>query len=256
MPENIKLEIRNRIARIEFSRAPLNMFDLTMVRQFHSAIEELHNQRGICGVLLQATPDSKIFSAGIEFSEYQGVMAWQVVQTFYDCFRLLDEISKPIVIAVDGPALSGGCELVLLGDIVIASERSVFAFPEIRAGLFPIFASMHLPPIIGRVRASEIIFTGTQINARTAAAWGLINHVVAPESFSAKLDEVLTGLRAMSASSLELARRAQRPYSAHEFREMLERTERLFLEQLLSTEDAQEGVRAAIEKRRPNWSDK
>jgi cyclohexa-1,5-dienecarbonyl-CoA hydratase len=252
----INFQITDRIARIELARPPLNILTLAALGEIRQALEETLNARGVCGVLFSAAPESKAFSVGVEIGEYRGPQAYQMLMAFHDIFRQLEELGKPVVAAVDGTVLGGGCDLVAFADIVIATERVTFALPEIRVGLFPPFASVFLPQVIGPKRAAEMILTGAQISAQTAAAWGLISHLVPAEQLMSKTEEVLQSLRALSAASLEMAHRALHLNATLDFAGTLARVEKLYLEQLLSLEDASEGVTALIEKRRPVWRDK
>jgi cyclohexa-1,5-dienecarbonyl-CoA hydratase len=254
--QHIHFSLTDRIARIELARPPLNVLTMAGMQEINRAIEATTRERGVCAVLLAAAAGSRAFSAGVDISEHRGSTVYRMLTTFHDIFRGLEELGKPVVAAVDGPALGGGCELVAFADLVIASERATFAQPEIKVGVFPPFAAVFLPQVIGPKRAAEMIFTGAQLNARTAAAWGLVSYVVAPEQLAAKTEEVLQNLRAMSAASLEMARRALHLNATLDFREMLQRVERLYLEQLMAMEDPEEGIAAFIEKRKPVWRDK
>ncbi|HZS03987.1 MAG TPA: enoyl-CoA hydratase/isomerase family protein [Blastocatellia bacterium] len=255
-PSHINFRITDRIARIELARPPLNLLTMAALRQIHEALDETLNTCGVCAVLFSAEPGARAFSVGVEPGECRRLTAWQTLEAFHDIFRLLDDLGKPVVAAVDGAVMGGGCELAAFADIVIATERATFAQPEIKVGLFPPFASVFLPQVIGPKRAAEMILTGAQISARTAAAWGLASRVVAPENLAAETEEVLQQLRAMSAASLEMARRALHLNATLDFREALQRVAKLYLEQLMSLEDAEEGVTALLEKRKPVWKDK
>jgi cyclohexa-1,5-dienecarbonyl-CoA hydratase len=254
--QHINLRLAERIARIELAHPPLNVLTIAMMQELCRALETVSRERGVCAVLFTARPGSRAFTSGVDIGEHRAETVYRILESFHDIFRSLDELGKPVVMAVDGAALGGGCELVAFADIVIATDRSTFAQPEIKVGVFPPFAAVFLPQVIGPKRAAELIFTGAQLNARTAAAWGLVNHVVAPEQLTAKTEEVLQSLRGLSAASLELARRALHLNSTLDFREALARVERLYLQQLMSLEDAAEGITAFLEKRKPVWRDK
>jgi cyclohexa-1,5-dienecarbonyl-CoA hydratase len=227
-----------------------------MMGEINQALEQTERERSVCAVLFTATAGSRAFTAGVDIGEHRAATVYRMLESFHDIFRGLEALGKPVVAAIDGPALGGGCELASFADIVIASERASFAQPEIKVGVFPPFAAIFLPQVIGPKRAAEMIFTGAQINARTAAVWGLVNHLVPTDQLAAKTEEVLQSLRGMSAASLEMARCALHLNSTLDFREALQRVERLYLEQLMSLEDAEEGINAFTEKRKPVWRDK
>lgn len=252
----INFQITDRIAHIELARPPLNVLTMTALTEIGQVLESTINTPGVCAVLFTATPEARAFCAGVEITEYRGTTAYQTLMAFHDLFRLLDEMGKPVVVAVNGTALGGGCDLAVFADIVIASEQATFALPEVRVGLFPTLASVLLPQMIGAKRAAHMILTGAQINAQTAANWGLVSHLVTAEQMTAKIEEVLQSLRLLSAASLGMARRALHSNTVLNVGEALQRVEKLYLEQLMSLEDATEGVTALVEKRRPEWKDR
>jgi cyclohexa-1,5-dienecarbonyl-CoA hydratase len=154
---------------------------------------------------------------------------------------------------VDGAALGGGCELVAACDIVVASERARFGQPEIKLGVFPPVAAILLPRVIGEKRARELILTGELIDAPEALRLGLVNYGVNSAQLEQKLQEILNRLRELSAPALEATRRALDAGRGQSFDETLRRVENLYLNELMKTEDAREGVRAFMEKRKPSW---
>lgn len=253
---SIKFRIVDRIAHIELAQPPLNVLTMAAMQEIRQVLDETLNAHGVCAVLLSAVPEARSFSVGIELGECRGATAFQMLNAFHDIFRALDDLGRPVIASVDGAVLGGGCELVAFADLVIATERTTFAQPEIKVGLFPPFASVILPQVIGPKRAAEMIFTGMQINAQTAAAWGLVSRVVATDQLAAKTEEVLQSLRAMSAASLEMARRALHLNAPLDFRAALRGVEKLYLEQLMTLDDAAEGVTALMERRRPVWKDR
>ncbi len=253
---SINFRIAERIAHIELARPPLNVLTMTAMQELRQVLDETLNAREVCAVLLSAVPEARSFSVGVDLSECRGATAFQMLNAFHDIFRLLDDLGRPVVASVDGSVMGGGCELVAFADLVIATDRTTFAQPEIKVGLFPPLASVILPQVIGPKRAAEMIFTGAQINAQTAAAWGLVSRVVAPDQLAAKTEEVLQHLRGLSAASLELARRALHLNATLNFRAALREVEKIYLEQLMTLEDAAEGVTALVERRPPVWQDR
>jgi cyclohexa-1,5-dienecarbonyl-CoA hydratase len=154
---------------------------------------------------------------------------------------------------VDGAALGGGCELVAACDIVLASERARFGQPEIKLGVFPPVAALLLPQIIGDKRARELILTGDLIDAAEAARLGLVNHVVSSNNLEQKTLETLSKLRELSATALEMAKRAVVLGQGRSLDSSLREVENMYLHELMKTYDAKEGIKAFIEKRKPAW---
>ncbi len=161
-----------------------------------------------------------------------------------------------MIAVVDGPALGGGCELVAACDIVIASERAHFGQPEIKLGVFPPVAAILLPRIIGEKRARELILTGDLIDAAEALKLGLVNYVLPSAELEGKTENILTKLRELSGSSLAMTRAALDLGSQGGFDAALAEVENLYLHELMKTKDAQEGSRAFMEKRKPEWRNK
>jgi cyclohexa-1,5-dienecarbonyl-CoA hydratase len=157
---------------------------------------------------------------------------------------------------VDGPALGGGCELITACDIVLASDRSRFGQPEIKLGVFPPVAAILLPQVIGEKRARELLLTGELIEAAEALRLGLVNYVIPSPLLPQKTLEVLAKLRELSAASLEMTRRAIDIGRGRNLDAVLSELENVYLHELMKTEDAREGIKAFMEKRKPVWQNR
>ena len=249
----IKFNIEDRVARITFARPPLNVFDIAMMLEIGAALGECVNRRELVAIVFDAASDTRAFSAGVAVEEHAAETIYQMLESFHAIFRTLEQLAKPAIAIVDGSALGGGCELVAGCDIVIASERARFGQPEIKLGAFPPVACVLLPGIIGNKRARELILTGELISAGQAARLGLVNHVVPSEQLQPKADELLAKLRELSGAALEAARRAIDLGRGRSLDATLAEVENLYLHELMKTEDASEGVRAFMEKRKPIW---
>jgi len=251
--QHINFTIDDRVARITFARPPLNVFNIAMMREMGDALNECLQQRDLAAVVFDAAPGSRGFSAGVAVEEHVPENVFQMLDSFHAVFRLLSQISRPVLAVVDGPALGGGCELVAACDIVIAGERARFGQPEIKLGVFPPVAAILLPRIIGEKRARELIMLGEMIDAAEALRLGLVNYVVPSTELEAKLQGVLTKLKDLSASSLAMTRAALDLGTGDGFQSRLAEVENLYLHELMKTEDACEGVRSFMEKRKPEW---
>jgi cyclohexa-1,5-dienecarbonyl-CoA hydratase len=251
--QHIKFRIDDRVARITFARPPLNVFNIAMMREIGDALNECLPQRDLAAIVFDAAPETKAFSAGVAVEEHVPETVFQMLDSFHSVFRLLAQISRPVIAVVDGPALGGGCELVAACDIVIAGERARFGQPEIKLGVFPPVAAILLPRIIGEKRARELIMLGDMIDAAEALRLGLVNYVVPATELEPKLESVLAKLRDLSASSLAMTRAALDLGGQTSFQSALAEVENLYLHELMKTEDAHEGVRSFMEKRKPEW---
>jgi cyclohexa-1,5-dienecarbonyl-CoA hydratase len=254
--QSIRFAIDDRVARITLARPPLNVFNIAMMREIGDALSECVPQRDLAAIVFAAAPDARAFSAGVAVEEHVAETIFQMLEAFHSIFRGLRQLAKPVIAVVDGPALGGGCELVLACDIVIAGERARFGQPEIKLGVFPPVAAILLPRIIGEKRARELILTGDLIDAVEALKLGLVNYVLPSAELEGKTEDILTKLRELSGSSLAMTRAALDLGGQSNFDVALEEVENLYLHELMKTEDAQEGSRAFMEKRKPEWRNK
>lgn len=255
MPESyqhIQFRVEDRVARIVFARPPLNIFNIAMMGEIVAALGECA-RRDIVAIVFSADKDCRAFSAGVAVEEHVQDTIYQMLDTFHAIFRQLDQLAKPAIALVDGAALGGGCEVVAACDIVIASDRSRFGLPEIKLGVFPPVAAILLPIVIGEKRARELILTGEIIDAVEAGRLGLCNHVVPGAHLETKLLEILAKLKELSGASLEYSRRALDLGRGRSLDAALKEQENIYLHELMKTLDANEGIKAFMEKRKPVW---
>ncbi len=251
--QNIRFAIDDRVARITFARPPVNIFNIAMMREINDALNECSLQREVVAVVFDAAADCRAFSTGVAVEEHGEDLIFQMLDTFHAIFRTLEQLARPAIAVVDGAALGGGCELVMACDMAIASERARFGQPEIKLGVYPPVAAVLLPQVIGDKRARELILTGELIEAAEAARLGLVNYVVPANHLEAKTQEVLAKFRGLSATALELTKRAIDLGRARSLDSALKQVEDMYLHELMKTQDATEGINAFIEKRKPVW---
>ncbi|HJT67156.1 MAG TPA: enoyl-CoA hydratase-related protein [Pyrinomonadaceae bacterium] len=249
---DIRFKVEDRVARITLARPPLNVLNIAMMREITEALSE-SAQREIVAIVFDADKNCRAFSAGVAIEEHVEETIYQMLDSFHSIFRQLEQIAKPAIALVDGAALGGGCELVAACDIVIASDRSRFGQPEIKLGVFPPVAAVLLPLVIGEKRARELILTGEIIDATEAGRLGLCNHVAPPAHLETKLLEVLSKLRELSGTSLQFARQALDLGRGRTLEAALTQQENIYLHELMKTADANEGIKAFMEKRKPVW---
>jgi cyclohexa-1,5-dienecarbonyl-CoA hydratase len=138
-------------------------------------------------------------------------------------------------------------------DVVYTTESAEWGFPEIKLGCYPPVACTALAALVGQKRASELILTGRSISGKEAAEIGLANHAVVSEKLAVAVDESLGRLRRLSPAALALTKKAVYAWDSMHFDKGLARAEKIYLEELMKTADAQEGIRAFMEKRDPRW---
>jgi cyclohexa-1,5-dienecarbonyl-CoA hydratase len=251
--QQIRFRVEDRVGRVTFARPPLNIFTIAMMREVDAALTECMGMRDMVAVVFDAVRGSRAFSAGVSVEEHQPETVYQMLESFHNVFRTMEQMGKPSIALVEGAALGGGCELVAGCDIVISATRAKYGQPEIKLGVFPPVAAVLLPRIMGERRARELLLTGEIFDAQEALRTGLVSYVVESDQLEAKLQETLARLRELSAPALEMTRRALDAARGRPFLEALERVEDIYLNELMKTEDAQEGVRAFMEKRKPDW---
>ncbi len=159
------------------------------------------------------------------------------------------------VAAVNGSAVGGGFELAIGCNLILASDVTTFRLPQVSQGTFPLLASVILPRAIARRKAMEWILTGEEVRAEELERFGLVNRVFDASTFDQRVDEFVTGLASNSGPVLQLARRAQVESYYCTYEEALYKVEHLYLRDLLSLADSQEGTQAMLEGRAPKWRD-
>jgi cyclohexa-1,5-dienecarbonyl-CoA hydratase len=254
VPSNVACLIRDGVAKITLNHPPLNIIDIPMMAELHSALERVHSSNDV--KVLALDHQGKAFSAGVSINDHTPGKVEEMIEEFHALFRSLNSLAVPTVALVDGMALGGGCELAVFCDMVLASERATFGQPEIKVGVFPPVAAVLFPHLIGRNRTLELLLTGDVIEAGEAKAIGLINKVFPTESFHEKANAFISKLTSLSGRVLKLTKRAVDLSLYSGFSESLPAVEQLYLGQLMQTEDAREGLNAFLEKRKPVWKNR
>ncbi|HXI12061.1 MAG TPA: enoyl-CoA hydratase-related protein [Thermoanaerobaculia bacterium] len=247
----IHFETRADSYRITLNDPPLNILDLEMLNELRDALGRVGKDRHLL-VITGSGP--KAFSAGASVSDHLGDRVKTMLASFHDCFRILDKLEIVTVALVNGVALGGGCELALACDFVIASDRASFGQPEIKLGVFPPVAAIQLSSQLPPRRGLELLLTGEPIDAATAAGLGIVNKVCAAADFEAGSSEWLSKLTTKSAAALRFAKLAFRKGQSDGFERKLAEIEKLYLDELMNSDDATEGLNAFLEKRKPEWN--
>ncbi len=254
--ENIVVDTSQNVARLTLNRPPYNLMSIKMMEEISRTVEGLHDQRSVRAILIEASPECKYFSAGVAVQDATPSRAFQMLEAFHGIFRAMLELSKPVITVVNGPAIGAGCELALLGDLVIATEKARFAQPEVKAGVFPPIAAIMLPHLIGPKRALEMILMAEAIVPAEALRLGLVNKVVPEASLKTEVDGIVAKIIDQSAPVLAMAKRVIFDAMGLPLREAMKKSANLYLTQLMDLEDAQEGLMAIVEKRKPVWKNK
>jgi len=250
--KNIILESDEGCAIITINRPPYNILNLETLLELNTALEKVKNDDSIFVILIRSAGD-RAFCTGLDVRDHFPDRINDALNAFNKIFYTLKEIDKPTIAVVRGYALGGGCELAIGCDMIIASEDAKFGLPEINVGSMPPVAQVLLPRMIGRKRAFELILTGDMISAAEAERIGLINKVVPTEKLDETAKEFVEKLKGKSPLVLKIARRAIYEAMEEGFEAALRRVTEIYLNSLIKTEDAVEGLKAFMEKRKPNW---
>jgi cyclohexa-1,5-dienecarbonyl-CoA hydratase len=241
---------QDRVARVTLAAPKANLLDRPMMAELDAAFS-LCAGRELNAVVLGA--EGPNFSFGSSIEEHRREHIPDALAAFHGLLRRVTETPAPVIAAVRGQCLGGGFELVLACDLVVAEETAQFGCPEIKLGVFAPAASALLPVRTTQAVASNLLLTGEPITGLDAARHGLVARVVKPD-LEASLDHWLRAdFLPRSASSLSYACRAARLTIRRALVEDLPRLERLYLDDLMSTADAAEGINAFLEKRPPRW---
>jgi cyclohexa-1,5-dienecarbonyl-CoA hydratase len=251
--KHIQTEFKDGVATLTLNRAPLNVLNIEMMEEINTYLEELKEEKSLKLLVIQAM--GKAFSAGVDVGEHMGDMVYKMIEAFHRIFRLMDALKVPSIAVVNGSALGGGCELALYCDMVIATERAKFGQPEIQVGVFPPIAALIFPRMIGRKKALELILSGETISAQEALALGLINKVVPEASLPQEVGGFIEKLKKLSGIVLKLAKEATLAGLNDDMDQGLKVIEKIYLDRLMKTHDAIEGLKAFLEKRKPTWKD-
>lgn len=242
------------VARITLDYPPYNVLNVPMMIEIAECIEGLNNSPEIKAIVMQSA--QKMFSAGISLEDSRPERVFQTLDTFNRVFLAIGDISKPLLVVVNGPAVGAGSELVAFGDLVIASPNARFSQPEVRLGVFPPFASVMLPQLIGPKKTYELILTGEALTAEEAMRLGFVNKVVPEADLQRVVDEIVAKIAEFSAPVLEVTKRVINSAMGLPLKEAMKQSHDIYLNQLMSLEDVQEGLRAVLEKRRPVWKNR
>ena len=250
----VHLTVAGGVARVELDRTPLNVIDLPAAIELGAMLEELAGRDDV--VVIALAGRGPAFCAGVDVRDHLPDRGADMLRAFHRACLGLIEAPQPSVAIVQGAALGGGCELTLCCDLVIASERATFGQPEIRLGVFPPLAAVALPRMIPAHHASDLLLTGRIVSAAQALAMGLANRVVPEAELESKAQETLTELAALSPASLRLTREVMQRSRVRPTTEEVAGAERFYVERLMHTPDALEGLTAFMEKRPPRWGAK
>jgi cyclohexa-1,5-dienecarbonyl-CoA hydratase len=240
----------NQILALTLNAPKGNVLDREMMSELIHAVKEQGSAPSIKALVFQG--EGEHFSFGASVPEHQKAFAPQMLATFHDLFRALIAVNKPCFALVRGQCLGGGFELAMFCHWIFAAENAKFGQPEITLAVFPPVASLILPHLVGQSAADDLVLSGRAITAQEAKQIGLVYSVsVNPET---ELNEFLVkNILPKSAVALQFAARGSR-YEMHQaFLQNIVALEKMYVQELMGTADANEGIKAFMEKRNPLW---
>jgi len=247
-----ELPTEGRILRLELDAGKGNVVNSDVVRELREVVALAATQELVC-LLLDHT--GKHFSYGASVEDHTPDRVGEFLKEFHELAREVLALNLPVIACVRGMCLGGGLEIALLADQIFASPSAVFAQPEIELGVFAPLGSVLLPRRVGSARAADLLLSGRRMDAAAAQEAGLVS-MVADDPTEAARSWIALHLAPKSAAALRFATRALRVSWSGGFLRDLANLEALYLGELMSTHDAQEGISAFLEKRRPVWENR
>jgi cyclohexa-1,5-dienecarbonyl-CoA hydratase len=249
--QNIETGFKEGLGTITLNRPPVNILNIAMMEEINDQLNAWQGKKDLKVVLFNAR--GKCFSAGVDVGEHMGDLAPKMIGAFHRMFRLMDTLGIPTVASVYGSCLGGGCELAVFCDLVVSSQGAKYGQPEIQVGVFPPVAAQIMPRIMGRKAAMELILSGKIISAEEARTMGLVNQVVPEEELEEATVKFVKPYLKLSAEVLRKTKKAVSAGLMDDFEPSLKVIEDIYLNELMQTADAREGLKAFLEKRKPEW---
>jgi cyclohexa-1,5-dienecarbonyl-CoA hydratase len=253
-PARLTVDISGSVARLVLRNPPLNVIDIPMMEELTQALAEVEARSNVSVMVLRG--EGKAFSAGVDVAAHTPDKVEGMLDKFHAVVRALVASKKVTVAAVHGHCLGGGAELAMVCDMVYTTTSAQWGFPEIKLACYPPVACTALAALVGQKRAAELILTARTINGGEAAEIGLVNRAVADEELSSVVDDTVREILRLSPAALAATKKAFCAWDAVHFDKGLARAEKIYLEELMKTSDAQEGILAFMEKRTPQWTGK
>jgi cyclohexa-1,5-dienecarbonyl-CoA hydratase len=248
----VTLDVREGVAHVVLDHPPLNILTRSVLGSLRDALAGAGHRADVRVVLLRA--QGKHFSAGADVGEHLPPEFREMIPEFTETVKTLRDFPVPVVAAVRGKCLGGGFELVQGADMVVAGEGALLGQPEIMLGVMAPAASVMLPLLGSKGAAARILFTGDPLTAREALEAGLVTLVTPDDEVEDRALELCRRIARHSGAALRVAKSALRAGERAYRDAALDEAERLYVEELMDTADALEGLQSFLEKRRPAWT--
>lgn len=255
MAQTVTYSLSGNVAKITITRPPVNALNLEVVRDLISTLKQAAgDERAHAVIIASGTP--RRFCAGLDLNELQGrstVDIHKLLTTLYiDLYKTQAQLGKPSIAAISGAARGAGMTVAISCDVILAQQDATFGYPEIDIGLIPGIHFAHLPRIIGKHRAFELLFSGRSFSADEAFALGLLSRVVSEGNVIDEAEKLARVFSAKSPTVMRLAKAAFIRAADLGYQQSVEHVVEAFCT-IAATEDAKEGLQAFADKRTPNW---
>jgi len=246
----VLVDIQDGVATMTLNRPPVNVIHIPMLEEMAAALAELAADTAVRVLILRA--EGKMFSAGVDVADHTPEKVGDMIPLFNRVCRALADFPTPTIAAVHGHALGGGCELVICCDLAVMAERAKIGQPEIQLAAIAPIAALRLPYLVGYRAAADLMFSGRNLTAVEAKNIGLVNEVLPPEQIDEWVNGQAARLAGLSRAAMMVCKQALRTGYGR-WAESLPDMEKIYLEELMATADAGEGLAAFLEKRPPEW---
>lgn len=250
----VEARVEGGVGTLLLSNPPLNVLTIPVMEKAVAALERLVEDPGAKVVVVRAAGE-KAFSAGVDVADHTPEKMRHMLDVFDALCLGLHRSPKPTIAAVQAMALGGGCELAACCDLVVASEAATFGQPEIKVGVFPILGVALFADLIGPKAANEMLLSGATYSAEEARAMGLVNRVVPQAQFEAEVEAYVGRLLRNSGVVMRHTKRAILAGADAGRTGALQAVEAIYVHDLMATHDANEGLQAFLEKRKPVWKE-
>jgi len=250
----IVTKVQPSVARISLRNPPLNVIDFAVMDELVQVISDIEARPDISAILISGYGGS--FSAGVDVAAHTPDKVEAMLSKFHGVIRALVGTKKVTIAAVNDHCLGGGAELAMICDLVYTTDEAQWGFPEIKLGCYPPVAVTALAALVGQKHAADLILTGRTISGSEAASIGLANRAVPKDQLDGVVEDVLKQVSKLSPATLATTKKAIYAWDCMHFDKGLARAEKIYLDELMKTEDAREGINAFLEKREPQWKRK
>jgi len=251
----INLKVENSIANIRLKRSPINAFSIDFLNEILITLKEVNKNKDVLAIMLTSSIPN-IFCAGLDLDILLDKPILEVRKflelLYIELWDTQYNMNKPTIAVIDGAARGGGMTLAISCDVIIASDKASFGYPEIDLGLLPAIHFNHLPKIVGRYRAFDLLFSGRKFYSDEALSIGLINKIVPRENLLNEAIKLATIFTNKSPTTIKLGRAAFMRTNDLDYRRGVANAVEDFCNAAV-TPDAQEGLKAFLEKRKPSW---